>query len=144
MVNCVYFYILHITKNSHRQKTFLPSMEMYPDAVGSASFPFGENGTAAAIIAGTVSTPSRMVKKSDVVRNTVLQHRGLSLCAEKSELWILVSRCMGIDVKTDWYGRRESNSRHELGRLLRYHYATPAFLYCTRRKYAVSNIRNNC
>ena len=26
----------------------------------------------------------------------------------------------------DWYGRRESNSRHELGRLLRYHYATPA------------------
>ena len=26
----------------------------------------------------------------------------------------------------NWYGRRESNSRHELGRLLRYHYATPA------------------
>ena len=29
-------------------------------------------------------------------------------------------------VNNRWYGRRESNSRHELGRLLRYHYATPA------------------
>ena len=100
-------------------------MEKYPDAVGRASFPFGENSTAAASFAGPMSTPSRMVKIWDCEKNNI-EHRGHALCAEKSELWILVSRCMGIDVKTDWYGRRESNSRHELGRLLRYHYATPA------------------
>jgi hypothetical protein len=61
-------------------------MEMYPDAVGRASLPFDENSTAAASIAGTMSTPSRMVKIG-VLRNTASPQRGQTLCAVKSEYW---------------------------------------------------------